>query len=200
MKKLLLLLLCVPLIFSCGKDKYEERISKLEKEIEDHIMIRKDVMIQMKQELDSIAYKPKLTTKSQFKGNEIFKSTCKSCHTIGGGRSTGSDLLGISKRRSENYIINVVQNPYNFDVPMPPADLDKDEIISILDYISSYNNVDFLRYQLQTKRYNDLSRMYENIIKLSRDQDWIIDTNGILRNGTNIPGIDSVINILDPYN
>ena len=144
MKKLLLILLCLPVIFSCGEDKYEERISKLEKEIEGHIMIRKDVIKDMKEELDSMRYKPpKLTTKSQFRGEKIFMEDCKQCHSIGGGKLIGSDLQGISERRSEDYIINVVQNPDYFDVTMPSFSLDEDEIRSILDYISNYNGVNY---------------------------------------------------------
>ena len=33
-------------------------------------------------------------------GEEIFQSGCNACHTIGGGRLVGPDLLGVSERRS----------------------------------------------------------------------------------------------------
>ena len=46
-----------------------------------------------------------------FEPAEKFKSTCLSCHTIGGGDKIGPDLKGVSKRRSMDWIVKFVQYP-----------------------------------------------------------------------------------------
>ena len=44
-------------------------------------------------------------------GEEIFsQSGCNACHTIGGGRLIGPDLLGVSERRSEEWLVEFVQH------------------------------------------------------------------------------------------
>lgn len=40
-----------------------------------------------------------------------FKSTCLSCHTVGGGDKIGPDLKGVSKKRPMEWIIKFVQYP-----------------------------------------------------------------------------------------
>ncbi|MCO6494430.1 MAG: c-type cytochrome [Bacteroidetes bacterium] len=37
--------------------------------------------------------------------DEIFKKNCSSCHTIGGGRLVGSDLKGITSKRTEEWLL-----------------------------------------------------------------------------------------------
>ncbi len=43
-------------------------------------------------------------------GEAIFQSTCKACHTIGGGRVVGPDLAGVNERQSEAWLIAFVQH------------------------------------------------------------------------------------------
>lgn len=84
-------------------------------------------------------------------GEEIFKTTCTACHTIGGGRLVGPDLKGIYNQRDNPWLISFIRssqkmvksgdkdavaifNEYN-KVPMPDNNLTDDQIISIIDYI-----------------------------------------------------------------
>lgn len=46
-----------------------------------------------------------------FDAAKYFKSTCSSCHTIGGGDKTGPDLAGLSKRRKVDWIVKFVNYP-----------------------------------------------------------------------------------------
>jgi len=42
-------------------------------------------------------------------GQEIFETTCFACHTIGGGRLVGPDLLDVTERRDMDWLIGFVQ-------------------------------------------------------------------------------------------
>ncbi len=42
-------------------------------------------------------------------GRQTFQTYCAMCHTIGGGRLIGPDLLGVADRRSEDWLIRFVQ-------------------------------------------------------------------------------------------
>jgi mono/diheme cytochrome c family protein len=83
-------------------------------------------------------------------GEEIFNSGCNACHTIGGGRLVGPDLLGVSERRSEEWLVKFVQHSqsmveagdsvavslfeeYN-KVAMPDQPLTKAEILAVVEY------------------------------------------------------------------
>lgn len=83
---------------------------------------------------------------AQSEGEQIFKSVCAACHTIGEGKLVGPDLKDVLT--SERFIneddpvqtlINYVQNPAAFGViEMPPQALTDDEIKGILTYIEEY--------------------------------------------------------------
>jgi len=81
-----------------------------------------------------------VSVNAQTEGEQIFKSSgCTACHTIGGGKLVGPDLVGVQDRRSEDEIIKFVQNPGDFGITlMPPQSLDADEIKAVLSYIESY--------------------------------------------------------------
>lgn len=83
-------------------------------------------------------------------GAALYKP-CGACHTIGKGKSVGPDLKGISKRRTNEWLLKFIKAPlemqqsgdaqavaifkeYN-NVPMPPNQLTPDQINKILVYI-----------------------------------------------------------------
>jgi mono/diheme cytochrome c family protein len=83
-------------------------------------------------------------------GTELFK-TCAACHSIGGGKIVGPDLKGITKRRTNDWLINFVQSPVRMmksgdadaiaifkefnNLPMPDNALTADQINKILAHI-----------------------------------------------------------------
>lgn len=78
---------------------------------------------------------------------------CKACHTIGGGKLVGPDLLGISEKRDEAWLISFIQNSQvmiqsgdevaikvfneNSMIPMPAHNLTDDQVKGILLYIAN---------------------------------------------------------------
>jgi cytochrome c2 len=92
------------------------------------------------------------TLKAQ-NGEQIFKKTCAACHTVGGGKRVGPDLVGMSTKRSEAWLIKWIKSSqsmiqsgdldaiaifedYN-KVPMPDQNLSDAEIKEVIDYIKS---------------------------------------------------------------
>jgi cytochrome c551/c552 len=83
-------------------------------------------------------------------GEEIFNSGCHACHTIGGGRLIGPDLLGVSERRSEEWLVEFVQHSQSMveagdpvavslyeehnKVVMPDQAVTKAEILAVTEY------------------------------------------------------------------
>jgi cytochrome c2 len=83
-------------------------------------------------------------------GEEIFNSGCYACHTIGGGRLIGPDLLGVSERRSEEWLVEFVQHSQSMveagdpvavslyeehnKVVMPDQAVTKAEILAVTEY------------------------------------------------------------------
>jgi len=73
-------------------------------------------------------------------GEKLFKEKgCTACHTIGGGKLVGPDLVNVLDRRTEDEIIRFVKNPADFGVTlMPPQnDVTDSEIKAILTYVKS---------------------------------------------------------------
>ena len=84
-------------------------------------------------------------------GEELFKSTCAACHTIGGGKRVGPDLNGIATLRSEPWLIKWIKSSQsmiqsgdpdaiavfeaNNKIPMPDQNLSEAEIKGVIDYI-----------------------------------------------------------------
>ncbi|MCF8349399.1 MAG: c-type cytochrome [Bacteroidales bacterium] len=82
---------------------------------------------------------------------------CKACHTIGGGKLVGPDLIGISERREEVWLMKFIQNSQeliqsgdelaiqvfneNMKIPMPAHNLTDDQVRGILAYIASGGKV-----------------------------------------------------------
>ncbi len=86
-------------------------------------------------------------------GQEIFKSKCAACHTIGQGILVGPDLAGVTARRDEVWLKRQIKEPDVLldendpiaiqllleadDIPMPPPDLSDDEVAAVIDYLKS---------------------------------------------------------------
>lgn len=86
-------------------------------------------------------------------GEQLYKTACLVCHTIGGGRLVGPDLKGITEKRSEKWLLSWIKSSqsmvksgdkdavaifkeYN-QVPMPDQPMSDGDIRSILAYIAS---------------------------------------------------------------
>ncbi|WP_372936744.1 c-type cytochrome [Mariniphaga sediminis] len=88
---------------------------------------------------------------AQESGEDLFKATCVTCHTIGGGRLIGPDLSGVNDKREQEWLFRFIRSSQKLikendpvavelfkeysGIPMPDNDLNDAEIISILDYI-----------------------------------------------------------------
>jgi mono/diheme cytochrome c family protein len=86
-------------------------------------------------------------------GQQIFQDLCAACHTIGKGRTVGPDLAGVTSRREESWLKRQIKDPEGLiaekdpiamkllqeadDVPMPPPDLDDEEVAAVIAYLKS---------------------------------------------------------------
>ncbi len=53
---------------------------------------------------------------------DYFKTTCQSCHTIGGGRLAGPDLKDVSERQERAWLVEFILDPASkLDSPDPYA-------------------------------------------------------------------------------
>ena len=87
-------------------------------------------------------------------GKLAFESKCLACHSIGGGKKLGPDLAGVTKRRSESWLMRWMKEPekmlatdaeakkmlkeYN-NIPMPNQNLPEAEIRQYLKYFRWYD-------------------------------------------------------------
>jgi len=82
-------------------------------------------------------------------GEETFKSKgCAACHTIGKGKLSGPDLLGVTERREEEWLKKWLKSPdkmvmtdpiakemlKEYFVPMPNQNLSDEQIVSLIEY------------------------------------------------------------------
>lgn len=83
-------------------------------------------------------------------GQRLFSNNCASCHQLG-SQLIGPDLVGVSERHSDEWLIRFIQNstaviesgdPYAVElfekfnkIPMPPQSLTNDEVMQVLAYI-----------------------------------------------------------------
>lgn len=90
---------------------------------------------------------------AQNSGEQLFKSICTACHTIGKGRLVGPDLKGINEKMPREWLISFIRSSQTMvksgdkdavaifnefaKVPMPDNQFSDDQIVSILDYIKS---------------------------------------------------------------
>ena len=86
------------------------------------------------------------------KGEETFKSKgCNACHTIGKGKLSGPDLLGVTDRREEEWLKKWLKSPdkmvmtdpiakemlKEYYVPMPNQNLTDEQIVYLIEYFKS---------------------------------------------------------------
>lgn len=92
------------------------------------------------------------TTEAQT-GEEIFKSTCSTCHTIGKGRLVGPDLSGVYNKKDIQWLINFIRSSQKMvksgdtaavaifkefnNIPMPDNNYSDQQITGIIDYIKA---------------------------------------------------------------
>ena len=89
-------------------------------------------------------------------GEELFKSNCNACHTLGQGRLVGPDLKDIGSRRSQEWIDSFILNSQQLisikdkdavavyeeygKMPMPGFALSKDELAMLSVYMNQNQN------------------------------------------------------------
>jgi len=99
-----------------------------------------------------------LNTLNAQNGEELFKKSCSPCHTIGGGKLVGPDLINITEKRERQWLIDFTKsstkmiNSGNPDavaifneylkMPMPDQSLSEPEINSVFDFIASKGKVE----------------------------------------------------------
>jgi mono/diheme cytochrome c family protein len=86
-------------------------------------------------------------------GEQIFKTNCGACHTVGKGKLVGPDLKGVQDRHSEEWILKWVHSSQalvksgdkdavklfndNNQIQMPDQALSDAEVKTVLDYIKT---------------------------------------------------------------
>ncbi len=86
-------------------------------------------------------------------GEQIFKTRCTACHTIGKGKLIGPDLAGILDRRDQEWVAQFIRNSQEliesgdeqakaifeeFKVPMPPHDFSDQEMKDLLAFLAQH--------------------------------------------------------------
>jgi len=88
-------------------------------------------------------------------GAEMFKSRgCVACHTFGGGRLVGPDLIGVTERRSFEWTYAMITNPDSmlandktarallaeYYTPMTNQNVQRDEALALYEHIRDQND------------------------------------------------------------
>ena len=92
-------------------------------------------------------------SKAAESGEQIFKTRCAACHTIGKGRLIGPDLAGVTTRREESWLIRQIKEPDRLiaekdpivmqllkesnNVPMVPLGLSDADVAAVISYLLS---------------------------------------------------------------
>lgn len=98
-----------------------------------------------------IAPSPTFASESR-EGKEIFEKMCSACHTIGGGKKLGPDLIAVTARRDREWLIRIIVAPdrllaekdpiviqllEEFKILMPGLKLSVPEAAAVLDHINA---------------------------------------------------------------
>jgi mono/diheme cytochrome c family protein len=83
-------------------------------------------------------------------GQDIFDEKCQGCHTIGGGKTVGPDLKGVTDKRDRDWLIRFITSPEQlieqgdltakqlveeYGMPMPDLGLSDDDAEEVLAYV-----------------------------------------------------------------
>ncbi len=90
---------------------------------------------------------------AQEPGQKIYDSLCTACHTIGGGKSIGPDLAGVTSRREEAWLKRQIKEPDRLlaendpiamqllqeanNIPMVPLGLSDADVVAVIAYLES---------------------------------------------------------------
>lgn len=86
-------------------------------------------------------------------GEAIFNDNCAGCHTIGGGKSVGPDLKGVTQLRERQWLIDFIASPdtvlaagdpiavallqeYN-NIAMPNLNLSQEEVLAVMTHLEA---------------------------------------------------------------
>ncbi|HET9578604.1 MAG TPA: c-type cytochrome, partial [Usitatibacter sp.] len=88
------------------------------------------------------------------RGKLAFENKCLACHSLGGGKKVGPDLAGVTKRRTESWLVRWLKSPENMlrtdpdakkllqeynNLPMPNQNVNDPEIREYLEYFKWYD-------------------------------------------------------------
>ena len=156
-KNFVLLLAAVFTLASCGGEKKKEDSSATSPEKKETITTtpqESTVFDELKPTLDNkgIGSITAITIDAidenmAAKGKEVFKANCTACHKIK-KKYIGPALKGVTKRRSPEWIMNMIMNPdemlakdpvakaliTKYNAPMAKQSLTEEEVRSILEY------------------------------------------------------------------
>jgi mono/diheme cytochrome c family protein len=107
-------------------------------------------------------------------GQQIFEQRCAACHKIGGGKSVGPDLQGVTGRRDLNWVKQFIAEPdkvlaagdpiaaqllaeYN-NVPMPKLGLTQPEVDAVVAYLESAEGTPIENQVVQAPVVGDAAR------------------------------------------
>lgn len=96
--------------------------------------------------------RPPLAQAQTPSGQQLFDQRCKTCHTIGGGRTVGPDLKGIASVRDRAWLVRFIVSPdqlisqgdpiakqlvEQYKMPMPNLGLSVAEAAAVLAYVEA---------------------------------------------------------------
>lgn len=89
-------------------------------------------------------------------GEQLFLSSCRACHTVGGGKLIGPDLKDVTTKRTEQWLLSFIKSSQTFinsgdadakavfdefKIPMPDQNLTDAQIKDVLAYITAQSAV-----------------------------------------------------------
>jgi len=140
-----ILALVIVFMVSCGDDKAKKETSNAAAETK-----KAEVIDPMKDKGIGPVKSMTLTDIDEaiaVEGKAIFKAKCKACHRVG-KRFIGPDVAGVLKRRTPEWVMNMILNPdqmvkenaqarqllMEYSAPMANQNLTEDEARKILEY------------------------------------------------------------------